>query len=403
MVGFGRSLMRLIKIILIGLLGLGIYFVFKNSKEQLDIETYQVTLGDVSESIILDGTVGFTFQENIILKQPAQLISIDVEDGQWVVEGTLLASFQSENLKTELEQKQAQFELHQLEYQKLLAGMDKIALLEIEKNYQIAKNLFEKFQKEESYQKDLLANGFLSEEKWNEWLQNQQKANIDFQVAKEKYENTLQGPDEIELKMAKAKLANTKMELDQLEVKYQDLKLKAPFDGKIIDLLIHPSDISKTLDEGTSLMLLANTKEDIQVSSEVYESQLDKLNKGDLVTIFVGNQKQEFSGILKHKGNQSTTTTGPKRYLVDFDIQSLKQKEIPYRSRAEIHIQIGQAHQVPIVPLKFIFWKSKQAGVWIKEKSNMIFKEIKTGFQDQEFIEVKSGVKPGDIIYLKYE
>jgi len=76
------------------------------------------------------------------------------------------------------------------------------------------------------------------------------------------------------------------------------------------------------------------------------------------------------------------------------------EQELRIGMQTEIEINVGSARNVLSIPMKFLNWKNKKQGVWVKSMNDYHFQHVQVGVHDETYIEIKNGLNEGDSVYL---
>lgn len=213
----------------------------------------------------------------------------------------------------------------------------------------------------------------------------------------------------------------------------------APISGTISKLNIEKGErvVGTSQMAGTEMMRIANLN-DMEVSVDVNENDIVKVNLGDTCTVEVDSyNNRKFSGIVTEVANSATTsaaTTSDQvtNFVVKIRIlrssyadllQKLKRGSAVFRPgmSASVEIQTEAVHHALAVPIEAVTVKSKSALDTTKTKSSRVKKqtaeekknddvevvflyqagkvrlrEVKSGIQDDKFIQIITGLKDSD-------
>lgn len=193
---------------------------------------------------------------------------------------------------------------------------------------------------------------------------------------------------------------------------------------------------------GTEIMRLANLNE-MEVSVEVNENDIIKVHKNDTAIIEVdAYMDKKFKGIVTEIANSSNATGISVDQVTNFVVKIRMLREsynylvddknlIPFRPgmSASVDIQTRRVSKVISIPIQAVTTRNKDSVdtkmsneeeiavknenedkdikkseekikeyVFVMEKENVKQVEVKTGIQDNDYIEITSGIKKGDVI-----
>ncbi|MDE3839150.1 RND transporter [Bacillus methanolicus] len=173
-------------------------------------------------------------------------------------------------------------------------------------------------------------------------------------------------------------------------------EIKADIDGEVAK--IYTKNNTHAV-EGTQLMEIADYT-NIQTKVKVDEYDLDFLEVNKKVKVTINALNKEVNGIVSAISKEAQNENGVSYFTATIDLE--KDKAIRPGMSAEAKILNENATGVTILPMKAIQFDSKNKPyVLIRaEKEKPARKYIQTGINDGTVIEIKSGVKAGDVIMI---
>lgn len=205
-------------------------------------------------------------------------------------------------------------------------------------------------------------------------------------------------------------------------------KIYAPMNGTISRLNVEQGErvVGTNMYAGTEMMVIANLNK-MEVKVEVNENDIVKVSKGDTALVEVDAYlKRKFKGIVTEIANSANTLGTSSDQVTNFDVKVLLLQEsycdlmdsasmsYPFRPgmSATVDIQTETREGVIAVPIQSVTTRvaesgEEQAGADDKEKEEVIFvmkdglawkQVVETGIQDNQNIEILSGIADGDEI-----
>lgn len=165
-----------------------------------------------------------------------------------------------------------------------------------------------------------------------------------------------------------------------------DATIVAPEDGVIIrrDL-----ELGATVTAGLPIFLLANP-ETVWVKANVDESQLKGVAPGQSATIALRSAPGEkFPGQVARLAWESDRVTEELEVDVAF---TPPLKKFRLGEQAEVLIAKNTRQGAPSIPKVALVTRGKQHGVWIVAGNRLQFREVVTGLEDNQFVEITSGL-----------
>ncbi len=182
----------------------------------------------------------------------------------------------------------------------------------------------------------------------------------------------------------------TDVEIRDLAVRFSTIS--SPIDGYIIsNPTVYPGSNVLVTD---TIVTVANTQ-DLQFLAEVDETDIGKVLTGQEASITLDAYPEDtFISKISLIGQKAiTTSTGATAFNTTFNMDTQKQFLIGMNGTAQI--EVGRAENVNSVPLEAI---TDDKYVYVKSGKKFSKKEIEKGIESDTDVEIKSGLKEGDVI-----
>jgi len=226
---------------------------------------------------------------------------------------------------------------------------------------------------------------------------------------------------------------SAKASLDELKTSLNKTFIYAPVDGVISSLNVEKGErvVGTIQMSGTEMMTIANLNV-IEVQVEVSENDIVRVSKGDLAEIDVDAfYGKKFSGVVTEIANSSSTASTAAASLnsdqvtnfvvkirMDFDsYKDMIKKGQPFPFRpgmsASVEINTNTESGIVTVPIQSVTTREDpkmKSDTASKKKANLVevvfvqsadtakMVQVKTGIQDDEFIQILEGLKVDEII-----
>lgn len=261
-------------------------------------------------------------------------------------------------------------------------------------------------------------------------------------ISKAEYEQA-----EASYKMAEALVASAKASVKSAEASLKEAEenlikttLYAPIPGTIYGLNVEQGErvVGTSLMSGTEMLRIADLNR-MEVVVEVNENDIVKVHLGDTALIDVdAYMDDQFRGVVTEIANSATTTGVAVDQVTNFDVKILLLKTsyqhlidegnlIPFRPgmSANVDIQTNRKADVLSVPIQTVTTRSdtlknspeenivenefgKSAGEDVKEvvfvvsedKSMALQREVKSGIQDDNYVEISSGISENEQVVV---
>lgn len=174
----------------------------------------------------------------------------------------------------------------------------------------------------------------------------------------------------------------------------------AAMDGVITGIFVKEGE---SVIAGTPLFEISNL-EDVYVKTDFIAEDADLIREGYAVRIFNKNAGfDDENGIvkkvfLKAEKKMSDLGVNQKRVTVEISFGSLSPMRLG--SDVDVEITVDQKENVLRVPDLAVFEKDRKDCVYVIEGGKAVLREVETGLEGEDYIEVVSGLKKGDMVIL---
>lgn len=305
---------------------------------------------DIESTLLLTGEVTPAFQTEVKAEVGGKIRKIHVEVGQFVPKGGLLATIDDTDLLTEKKSAETDIEGAELAVEKNRG------------NYERAASLFE----QKLISKEVFAN-----------------LKADLEIS----ENTLD----------KAK-SRRQIVMDRLA----KTKITAPADGTVLDIPVTEGLVvvaAASVNSGTVLMKFADLSQ-LLIKSHVNQVDAPRLTRGQSVDVNMSDSTEE---PVKAHIEFIAPLAIVKNNIKGFEVQALidgKEDRLKPGMSVSMNVPVGQAHQAVSVPVSAIFKDRKQSVVYVRKGTSTEKRKVTVGINNLSYVEIKSGVQPGEEILL---
>lgn len=390
-------------------------FIGKNKKDNKtkEVEIQSVTKRDIIQTVTASGKLYPEEEIKISSEVSGEIIELTVKEGDYVKKGQLLARIKPETYQAVLEQGGAQ-----LDNTKAQLSTAKSRIAQATAIAAQAQAQYENAQTAYSRAKDLLAKKIISKADF-------ESAEAAFKSAKATVESA---KADIEAAKHTADAAGYTIKATEATIKEAKINLNkttiyAPMDG--IVSLLNVKNGEKVLGtiqmSGTEMMRIANF-EFIEVRVDVSEGEITKVKLGDTASIEVDAYlDRKFDGIVTQVANSSkgvssamTSADQSTNFIVKIRILKSSYEDLlqdnpkPFLPgmSATVDIKTKKEFGVLAVPIQAVTTKDSVYNgsnhtkeiLFIKDSSKAVIKEVKTGIQDDSYIEITDGLSGNEKI-----
>lgn len=347
-----------------------------SSEDPISVKTELVEKRDIIETVSASGKIQPETEVKISPDVSGEIVSLYVMEGDKVEKGDLLLKIKPDTYQSMLERSQASLNTSKSALEKAIAQLS-----ESESNFSRNKILFE--------------NGTISRSEF-------EKIEASYKVAVLSVED-----GEYMVSSAEASLREAQENLNKTNI-------YAPISGTISRLNIELGErvVGTAQMAGTELLRLANLNL-MEVAVEVNENDINSVSLNDTALIevdaYLGNI---YKGIVSEIANSANVMGVSADQVTNFEVKVRILDEVSFRPgmTATVDIQTERAYAVLSLPIQAVTTRKDTANIEDKvecvfafEENNANFIKVETGIQNDEFIQIISGLEEGqDIIIGPY-
>ncbi len=370
----------------------------RGSKD-IKVATETTIKRDITEEVTASGTI---YPENEVKISPdvsGEIIDMYVQEGDTVKQGQLLVRINPDIYETQLEQAKAGLNTAKANTANVQAQLNRTRA-----NAELQRKNFE-------MQKQLFADKVISQQEYN--------------TAEAQYQMSLAELKAAEKQSLASEFNTQSVEagLSQAGKTYRRTTVIAPTSGVITGLVSKKGErvVGTAQMAGTEMMRISDLNR-MEVRVDVNENDIVRIDVGDTANIEVDAYLgKTFKGIVTQVANSAKTSLSASStdQVTKYEVKILilpssyaavmaeNNGKMPFRPgmSSTVHILTKTAKQVLAVPVASITLKDKANSVDEKEEvvfvvnNNVVAKRaITTGIQDTRYIQILSGLKPGDIV-----
>lgn len=389
----------------------------KNSRDYIKVATEKVQVRNIVETISATGKIQPVKDIKITPYISGEVVEIYVKEGDQVKAGDLLVRIDPEIYKSAYEQAEAQ-----LNSQKANLANTRAQLAQVEARFKNVEAIYNR-------NKALWEKKVISDADFETAKTNYEIAKADLEAVKQSIKAS-----EFAVSSAEAALRKSREDLNKTAV-------YAPADGRVSKLSVEKGERvmgASQFSAGTELMRIANL-DNMQAVVDVNENDIIKVKLGDTSLIEVDAYlNRKFKGIVTEIATSASTSGVSIDQVTNFQvkIQILRESYldlippdqpsyIPFRPgmSATVDIQTRRRNNVLSVPIQAVTTRQDTTGkvkrssiaegteeeetttrtsesfkeyVFVYDNGIARLREVKSGIQDNNYIEIISGLKEGE-------
>jgi len=358
--------------------------LLKPSLYSSDIVLSKVELGAVENTISATGEVLPEFEEIIASPIQASIQEVLLEPGRKVVKGQSILRLDKSATQSEYERLQFQMESKANEISKLKLTLEK-SFYDIKSNNSIKELRINNLKDNVSAAQRLLKAGGGTRE-------DVEKAALDLKVAqleKQQLENEIRSKQQtmkIEIREAEIALAIQKSDLQALKRKLDRAEIVASREGVVTWV---NKNIGASINEGEALVRIANLSS-FKVAGSMSDNMLDQIYNSMPAIIRLGENHL--------KASIANISPAINNNIVSFDLRldDKAAKTLRPNQKVDVFLITETRPKVMRVSNGPAFNGAGKQDVFVLRNGVAERRKIETGLSNFDYIEIKSGLKPGD-------
>ena len=281
--------------------------------------------GEGNPFIKVSGNIETT-EVDVGFKITGRIVSLSVQEGDWVEKGKVIAKLDDEDLRHRFELARATLNSAQARLNKLLAGSRPEELREAEAALHQAQFDLDNKQIQYERMKALFERRVIPKETLDNAETGYKIAKASLQRAMENYQLVKEGPRKEDIEDAKAQVEQARASLKLTETQLSYTVLYSPISGVV---LVKSGEIGEVVNPGTSILTLADIG-NVWLKAYIPETDLGKIKWGQEVIVTTDlRPKKEYKGKISFISSQAEFT--PK------SIQTEKERvTLVYRIKVDI-------------------------------------------------------------------
>jgi RND family efflux transporter MFP subunit len=335
----------------------------------------------VERRIIAAGSLLAQDNSPISVKVPGHLRRINVDLGSVVRAGELIAEIDPQDYELRLKQARAALIQARVRLGLPLDGDDDQVDIEQLSSVKEAEAVLV----EKRYELDRLATLSLEGVASKSHLE---AADSAFQVALNRRQDALQ-----EARNRQAVLLQRQAEFEMARKQLDDTRILAPFDGAVQE---RRANIGEYLQIGSTVVVLVRT-DPLRLRVEIPEREAARVRIGQQLRISVEGQREVFTSEISRFSPAITELS--RMLLIEADVPARGLLRPGAFVRAEI-ITESESPALTIPPAALVTFAGVEK-VFSVENGKVTEKFITTGDRSSGYIEILSGLKPGDVVVLE--
>lgn len=364
----------------------------------VSVKTAKAETHDLTVTVNAPATIFPREQANVTARMTAPIQSLRVRKGELVTAGQSIATLDHRDLDAQRADAQAQLEDAQATLEKTQQGTIPADVDQKRGAIQLADAALKQAQLNADRRGQLFRDGAIPQRDLLQAQTDLAQAQTTYDVAKRALDFAQSQTNEREIRSAQARVASARAKLQLADAQLQFTEILAPFAGTISDQFVFAGDLADSTKPLFQIMDLAV----VNARAQVPEDEARSVRAG---------QSCAFAPVDTSLGNFNGTVTVINQ-AVDAQRRTVEiwcQIDNPTRRLngnvfGEVHIVVRQISRAVVVPATAIEIQQGQTkgSVLVVDDKNIAHRvEIEPGEKSAGMVQVRSGVKAGDIIVIE--
>ncbi len=368
-------------------------------------QKYVVTMGPLNVGIVVPGKVEAVSQEiRLSFDLPGIIEKINVKEGDVVEAEAVIAELRHDDLK-------AKMDIAKWELEEAKARRDRIVHGPRAEEIEEAQAVVRQYESESQYQETKLGR----KEKLTTAVSKEEVA-----LAKMQFDQSSQKLAAAEAQLKKLKTGSRPEEIQEAEATVRVMEgrlaaaqsnlnkafLKAPIAGKVVRVGARVGESVMEANEPVLVATLADMQQ-LQIRAEVDETHIQQVIPGQKAWVtadaFAGEKfPATVMRVLDVMGRKKTDTDDPKAKVdtrvLEVLLDVAKNESLKLGLRVDVQIQVGDKPDALLIPRSFVTYVGGTPSVLGYAGAKQVLLPVILGVEQGEYVEIRSGLKQGDVI-----
>lgn len=320
--------------------------------EKNSSDTYKATL-EASEQGIINSKIS------------ARIISISVENGQYVNAGDTIATLDAQDIRNNIEASESQLKVTEQQLASAQVSLKKLKtnLDDATRNYERQKNLYEK--------------GGISKADFEAVEKTLSNAQADYEAGN------------VSIQTARANIEMQKVSLGNLQDNLNNTVIKAPISGVISEKTMN---IGQMASAGTALAKVNNISS-LYATIQIPQDKINNVKIGQPATVTLDGSDKTYNGIVQNIDLSADTTARVFNCKIKVDnIDNMLHPGV----FGKVELISEQKTEIIAVPINALVGTEGDYSVFINENGTAKKQKVTIGDTDENNVQITSGIKDGD-------
>lgn len=413
---WNRAHLRLSALSLLAAVGLAVvgFGVWQSNNKlkrlkAIELQTAPVVRKDLAVKVSSTGSIRPLTPVNISPKQPGRILSINVDQGERVKAGQLLARMDDSNLRGELLRVQGTVAAAEANLDKMSSGSRPEEIREARENLQAAEAEMIAIQSAYRSNQQLYQAGAIGRVSFNSSRSQYLALQERIHALRARLDLVQAGYRKEDVAAARAAVSQAKGALQTIRTQIDDTYIRAPFAGVItqkyadIGAFVTPTTSASATSSATSssIFALAGVLEGV---ANVAESDVGQIYIGQPVALQVDAfPGRTFHGRVRLVAPESVVVQNVTSFQVRIRLEDPGRDRLLSGMNFTANFEVGRHPNALLIPTTAVVSQRDGVGVYLLDsRMKPVFRPIQVGVTVGTQSEVLAGLKAGDRVFLTF-
>lgn len=350
--------------------------VSKTAVEVKTAKTAEKNTGDTYKATLE------AYQQGVVTsKISAKVLSVTVENGQYVNAGDVIATLDDTDIQNSIKTAQAQIEIseQQVKAAEQQLNSSQVSLQKLQINIDDAKRNYDR-------QKALFDKGAISQADLQAAEKTLNTAQADYNSGQASVENS-----KASIETQKASLEAQKVTLSKAENDLANITIKAPISGVVSGKAIN---VGQVVSQSATLAYV-NDISSVYATIQVPQEKIGSVSIGQAATVAVEGIDTKYDGTVQSMDASADATSRVFNCKIKIDNGD---KSLHPGVYAKAQLSNSEKKQIITVPINALVGSEGDYSVFINDNGKAKKQKVTIGDTDNNNVEIASGIKDGDQI-----
>jgi HlyD family secretion protein len=372
------------------------------------VSEFQVRRGSLRQIVAARGRVEPGTEIGVTAKMIGRIEAVHVREGEQVAPGQLVAEMEDEDLVAQLAHARAVLSEARARLAEVLAGARPQERAAARARVDEARSVADEAAAALGRQRALAESGLIARSALDEAERRSRVASAQLRAAEQEAELVDAGARAEVLAATRAQVARAEADVQHAEALLANTRVLAPVGGRVLRIFMHPGEVL-VMQQPQPIMLLGEGTR-MFVTAEVDETDSGAVQIGQRALVrSEAYPDRTFTGqvvaVAPVVGRKLLRSDDPAE-LVDTRVIETR-IELPADARpavgltANVEILVVDEPDALVVPASAVRWQGEVAQVEVRSNGGSEPRAITTGVRDDEFLEVREGLREGEIVIVR--